>query len=86
MGPTQPVALTGDVKRIAPITLRAIVPALVDAGLATAEAIESTAAELDRIAQSDDVLVATPRVVQMIARRPRRHHYRTGYSPAVRLP
>jgi SAM-dependent methyltransferase len=64
----QPVALTGEVKLLAPITFEAIADAVVDARLAGRDEIANLLDELWTYATTDGTLVSIPRVVQAWAR------------------
>lgn len=66
----QPMALTGEIKLMAPITTEAISEAVVAAGLASAEEVAALAQELYADAANPAVLQGNPRVVQTWARKP----------------
>ena len=65
----QPMALSGEVKLMAPITVEAISEAVVAAGLASAEEMAALAQELYADAANPAVLCGNPRVVQAWGRR-----------------
>ena len=67
---TQPVFMDGPAKRIHQITLDNVKDAILLAGLATAEELESLAGELDAFAADTDTIMAFPRVFQVCGRRP----------------
>jgi len=68
-GAVNPAALDGPIKQIAPLTLAAIAEPVVAAGLASADDVGRTLAELQAAADDPTVFMSLPRVVQVIARR-----------------
>ena len=65
----QPAALTGAVKQMAHLTLAAISASLVNAGIATSEAIAADMADLQVGADDPAVFMTLPRVTQVLGRR-----------------
>ena len=66
----QPASWTGPVKLIAALTMEAISDAVAASGLASVQELASLVDELHRLAQDQTTVMATPRVVQVWARRP----------------
>jgi SAM-dependent methyltransferase len=66
----QPMALTGEIKLMPPITTESISDAVVGAGLASVEEMAALAQELYADAANPATLVGNPRVVQTWARKP----------------
>jgi len=66
----QPVLAGGENKRFLELSVAEAGPAFVDAGLITAEALESTLAEMRRLNADETVLAVMPRMAQVWARKP----------------
>jgi SAM-dependent methyltransferase len=64
MNIVQPAGTTGDIKVIAPITLEAIADAVLTAGLASADELNTAVDELYAFARTEGTLVSGPRIVQ----------------------
>ena len=62
---THPVGHEGEVKLMSPITLQNIAPALLRAGLATADEIEALAQEMYAFARMPGTVAAMPRIVEV---------------------
>ncbi len=60
----QPAGFEGEVRLIAPITLEAVVDAVVGAGLATEAELRATIDDLFEFVQAEDTVVSLPRIVQ----------------------
>ncbi len=67
---TQPVFSDGPAKRIHRITLDNVKDAILLAGLAKAEELDSLAGELDTFAADTDTIMVFPRIFQVCGRRP----------------
>jgi hypothetical protein len=66
----QPVLARGDNKRLLELSVAEAGPAFVNAGLITAEDLEQTVAEMQRLATDTSVLAVMPRMSQVWARKP----------------
>jgi hypothetical protein len=66
----QPVVARGENKRFLELSVAEAGPAFVEAGLITAEKLESTLAEMRRLSADETVLAVTPRMTQVWARKP----------------
>jgi hypothetical protein len=66
----QPVRARGEAKRFLELSVAEAGPAFVEAGLITAEELESTLAEMRRLGADETVLAVMPRMAQVWARRP----------------
>ena len=65
----QPVVARGETKRMLELTVAEAGPALIDAGLVTAEELESTLVEMRRLNADETVLAVMPRMAQVWARK-----------------
>ena len=65
----QPVRTNGDQKRLLEWSVAEAAPALVGAGLIPAAALETTLADMKRLAEDESVLAVMPRMSQVWARR-----------------
>ncbi|MFO1059662.1 MAG: class I SAM-dependent methyltransferase [Dongiaceae bacterium] len=68
---TQPAAMSGETKRMSPVTLAMVADALIDLGLASPPEIVGLLGELEALAADDRTVLGLPRVVQCWGRRPR---------------
>jgi SAM-dependent methyltransferase len=66
----QPVVARGEKKRLLELSVAEAAPALIDAGLITAEELEHTLVEMSRLAADESVLAVMPRMAQVWARKP----------------
>lgn len=66
----QPAGITGEVKRMAAITMENIADSLFSAGLASREEIDSIIQDLYHIAEDEHTVMSLPRIVQTWAYRP----------------
>jgi hypothetical protein len=66
----QPVVARGENKRFLELSVAEAGPALVEAGLITAEELERTLVEMGRLAEDETVLAVMPRMTQVWARKP----------------
>jgi SAM-dependent methyltransferase len=66
----QPVLARGETKRFLELSVAEAGPAFVEAGLITAEELESTVAEMRRLSADEAVLAVMPRLAQVWARKP----------------
>jgi SAM-dependent methyltransferase len=73
----QPVAARGETKRFLELSVAEAGPAFIDAGLITAEELERTLAEMQRMNEDETVLALMPRMAQVWAKKPAAH---TGRS------
>lgn len=69
MNVVQPAGFSGDIKRIAPITLEAVADAMVAADVATSEDVGHTIEELYAFANTEGTVQSLRRVVQTWGRR-----------------
>ncbi|MFT3923923.1 MAG: methyltransferase domain-containing protein [Myxococcales bacterium] len=65
----QPVALRGEAKLAAAVSMKNMADAVVGAQLATAAEVEALAAELIALAERPDTLMGMPRILQIFGRR-----------------
>jgi SAM-dependent methyltransferase len=65
----QPVVARGETKRMLELTVAEAGPALIDAGLVTAEELERTLIEMRRLSADGSVLAVMPRMTQVWARK-----------------
>jgi hypothetical protein len=66
----QPVLARGENKRLLELSVAEAGPALIEAGLITAEELERTLVEMRRLAADGNVLAVMPRMAQVWARKP----------------
>ena len=66
----QPVLARGENKRFLELSVSEVGPAFVEAGLITAEELESTLVEMRRLNADETVLAVMPRMTQVWARKP----------------
>jgi hypothetical protein len=66
----QPVLARGENKRVLELSVAEAGPAFVEAGLITAEELESTLVEMQRLSADETVLAVMPRMAQVWARKP----------------
>lgn len=66
----QPVVARGENKRLLELSVAEVGPALLDAGLITAEELNQTLAEMRRLSADGSVLAVMPRMAQVWARKP----------------
>jgi SAM-dependent methyltransferase len=66
----QPVRPRGETKRLLELSVAEAGPAFVEAGLITAEELETTLIEMQRLNADDTVLAVMPRMAQVWARKP----------------
>jgi hypothetical protein len=66
----QPAVARGENKRFLELSVAEAGPALVEAGLITAEELESTLVEMRRLSADEAVLAVMPRIAQVSARKP----------------
>ena len=66
----QPVLARGETKRFLELSVAEAGPAFVEAGLITAEELESTLVEMRRLNADEAVLAVMPRMAQVWARKP----------------
>ena len=66
----QPVLAGGENKRLLELSVAEAGPAFVEAGLITAEELESTLVEMQRLNADETVLAVMPRMAQVWARKP----------------
>jgi SAM-dependent methyltransferase len=71
MNVVQPAGISGDIKVIAPITLEAIGDAVLEAGLASSDELNTAVDELYAFAHREGTLISGPRIVQCWGRRER---------------
>jgi SAM-dependent methyltransferase len=66
----QPVRARGEAKRLLELSVAEAGPAFVEAGLITAQQLERTLAEMQRLSADETVLAVMPRMAQVWARKP----------------
>jgi hypothetical protein len=66
----QPVVARGESKRLIELSVAEAGPAFVEAGLITADELESQLAQMRRLAADCNVLAVMPRMTQVWARKP----------------
>jgi hypothetical protein len=66
----QPVLARGEAKRLLELSVAEAGPAFVEAGLITAEELERTLVEMQRVSADETVLAVMPRMAQVWARKP----------------
>jgi SAM-dependent methyltransferase len=67
----QVAAMTGEIKRMAPVTMAVIADTVIGQGLAGADEVGDLVAALEALAADDRTVVALPRIVQCWGRKPR---------------
>ena len=82
----QPVALEGEAKDIAGLTLEAIADAVVAEGLASAGDVEEMVAELAEFAADPRTLMSLPRIFQVLGPSPRVTAHRRIWPAALSIP
>jgi SAM-dependent methyltransferase len=82
----QPVLARGENKRLLELSVAEAAPAFVDAGLITAEELERTLVEMQRLAADGTVLAVMPRMAQVWARKPAAPTRETPKVDAPRAP
>jgi hypothetical protein len=65
-----PVFMDGEAKRIHQLTMENITDAVIAAGLAEAERIQSLAEQMEQFAADPETIVSFPRIYQVYGRRP----------------
>jgi SAM-dependent methyltransferase len=65
----QPVALQGEAKQLAAVTIEAMTEAICADGLATPDEVRAVVAELEQFANNPTTLIGTPRIFQVWGRR-----------------
>jgi hypothetical protein len=66
----QPVRARGEEKRLLELSVAEAGPALIDAGLITADVLQGTLAAMRRLTADETVLAVMPRMAQVWARKP----------------
>src|SRR5262249_22373079 len=67
----QPAAVTGEIKRMAPITMAIVADTVIEQGLATPPEVVALLGELEALAADDSTVVGLPRIIQCWGRKAR---------------
>jgi SAM-dependent methyltransferase len=79
---SQPAGLTGDVKRLTPLTLERIRQSVIDEGLASAAELEHLDADLRDYAEDPTTVMSAARVIQVWGRKRTHDHRRNRDLPS----